>query len=173
MTIPSHSKFIKDMHPAITITSDELQAIFDDQDIVKLEYPADEFPTSETRIIIIFSQQSGKKPQYIELQEWLDLLENYRERQEAHLLSSHQPAKNAVCVISFRINGDDKYIGKMIVLPEERNNCVNAILQKYPYDHLEFSIELISEPNFEETFVDEFTTEEVGFNNYAGSRTIH
>jgi len=179
MTTTFHSKLIKDRYPAVTISADELQAIFDDSDIVKLEYPADEFPIPETRIIIIFSQQSGKKPQYIELKEWLDLLENYRKmQQKTHLFSLDkvsQPKRveKVVCVISFRINGDDDYIGKTIVLPEERDNCVKTILQKYPHEHLEFSIELKCESDIEESFLNEFVVEEWGYNNYANSQMIH
>ncbi len=72
-----------DTHQLIlTASSDDIKAIFGDNDIVRLEYPADEFPAHQTRIIIIFTERSGKEPQYIELQEWLDLLEEYRKSQQ-------------------------------------------------------------------------------------------
>ena len=113
MTHPSNLKSSKDTDQSIiTLSSEELKVIFGDKDIVRLEYPDDEFPRPETRIIVIFSQSSDKQPQYIELQEWFDLLKDYREKQqEAHLFSlDNVPQKHEedlVCVISFRIDDED------------------------------------------------------------------
>jgi hypothetical protein len=177
MTHPSPQKSPKNIYQSvITISKPELKAIFGDQDIVRLEYPADEFPRPETRIIVIFSQQSGRQPQYIELQEWLDLLEDYREKQqEAHFFSlENGPQKHEedfVCVISFRIDGDDDSVGEVVVSPADRDDCINAILQKYPNEHLDFSIEFVCKQCLEENFIEE--SEIWNYGTYGGSQMIH
>jgi len=175
----------------INLSWDELKAVFGDKDVVKLEYPANEFPMPETRILIVFSEQSGKKPQYIELQEWLDLLENYRENQRQPELGDYtenprQPnmplvigngqqsghGEEFVCIVSFRVNGDDDNVGEAVVSPEERDDCVSAILQKYPNDHLDFFIEFLCKRCFEDMLSEDLEESEYG--DYgSGSRTIH
>jgi hypothetical protein len=156
----------KDTKSIITISADELKIIFNNDDIVRLEYPADEFPTLETEISIIFADKS--KQQYIELSEWLLLLQNYKE----HKLSSDTTQKHDkkfVCVISFRVNNDDETIGKTVVEPEDRDDCISAILKKYPDDHLDFSSEFICKHCFEEMLMKELEDLEINH----GSKMIH
>jgi hypothetical protein len=186
---PKHPKYT--YQQPINISWDELKAVFGDKDVVKLEYPANEFPMPKTRIIIVFSEQSGKKPQYIQLQDWLELLENYRESQRlAELRNSreiqHQPdmplitgneqqyghGEEFVCIVSFRVNGDEDNVGEAVVSPEERDDCVSAILQKYPNDQLDFSIEFMCKRCFEEMLSEDLEESEYG--DYgSGSRMIH
>ncbi len=164
--------------PVMTVSSNELKIIFNDDDIVRLEYPPDEFPTPKTRLIIVFSKDSGKKPQYIELQEWFDLLEELEESSESEEEADTQPiignlaaglghGEEFVCIVSFRVNGDDEQVGEAIVSHEERDNCVNAILENYPEDQLDFSIEFMCKQCFEEML-----NEQSNNSGYA-SRMIH
>jgi hypothetical protein len=164
----------------ITVSTSELKAIFEDTDIVRLEYPADEFPTPKTKIIMVFTQQSGKKPQYLELQEWLNLLEDYKESQQTTSIASDdtinvsksEHGKEFVCIIIFRVNGEDNNVGKVVVPQEERDNCINAILEKYPHDHLDFSTEFLCKKCFEEMFSEQLAEESEEF-GHVGSRMIH
>jgi hypothetical protein len=161
----------------IPLSSFELKDIFNDEDIVRLEYPSEEFPNPKTPVIIIFSKESGKNPQYIELQEWFDLLEEYKERYEqpdrqpiiGHLSAGLAHGEEFVCIVSFRVNGDDEQVGEAIVPAEERDNCVNAILENYPNDHLDFSIETICKHCFQETLNEQSIESNFGYS----SRTIH
>ena len=155
-----------DTHPpVITVSSDDIKAIFGDNDIAKLEYPADEFPSPQTRIILTFTERSGKKPQYIELQEWLELLENYRERQKSGNLLRHlndtqwydyddtqqyEHGEEFVCMISYRVNGDKDNAGEAVVNSEDRDDYINTILEKHPHDQLDFSTEFMCKRCFEE-----------------------
>ncbi|MEN8216404.1 MAG: hypothetical protein ABFS56_08515 [Pseudomonadota bacterium] len=172
------SKPAKKTHQKIiTVSSDELKAIFEDDDIVRLEYPIDEFPTPQTRLILVFSELSGKEPQYIELPDWLDLLEDYKEKKQQ---AKKQPiqynpqqlehGEEFVCIVSFRLNGDDEHVGETVVSPEERDDCVNAILEKYPDDQLDFSIEFMCKLCFQDQLTEEVKDSEV---SYYGSRMIH
>ncbi len=159
----------------IAASSDKIKAIFDDDDVVRLEYPADEFPLPHTQIIIIFSEESGKEPQYIELQDWLDLVEDYKESQqekmsEQNLPQSLEHGDEFVCVVSFRVNGDDDNVGRAVVEPADRENCVNTILEKYPYEQLDFSIEFMCKKCFKEMLNEQEEEAEI---NYYGSRMIH
>ena len=177
----NQSKLHKYTHESvITVSTNELKAIFEDSDIVRLEYPADEFPTPQTKIIMVFTQQSGKKPQYLELQEWLNLLEDYKESQQVTNtttqintinLSQSEHGKEFVCMVIFRVNGDDNNVGKVVVPQEERDDCINAILEKYPNDHLDFSTEFLCKKCFEE-MLNEQLAEELDF-EHIGSRMIH
>jgi len=178
MTKEPQSKQGNDTHQeVITVSSDELKVIFEDDDIVRLEYPTDEFPTAETRIIIVFSEQSGKEPQYIDLQDWLDLFEDYKEsQQQAEVMPKLYKAElpehgeEFVCIVSFRINGDDEHVGQSVVSSEERDDCINAILEKYPNEHLDFSTEFMCKRCFQEQFTQQLKESEV---SYYGSRMIH
>ncbi|HEW98507.1 MAG: hypothetical protein DRR16_01820 [Candidatus Parabeggiatoa sp. nov. 3] len=161
----------------MSLSSNELKAIFNDEDIVRLEYSSDEFPTPKTPIIIVFSKDSGKKQQYIELQEWFDLLEEYKENEEpaeiqpliGNLAAGLGHGEEFVCIVSFRVNGDDEQVGEAIVSPEERDNCVNAILENYPEEHLDFSIELKCKQCFEEMLNEQSNDSNFGY----ASRMIH
>jgi hypothetical protein len=167
------------MHQSvITVSAEELKAIFEDSDIVRLEYPANEFPTHQTKIILVFTQKSGKKSQYIELQEWLNLLEDYKNSQQS---TSTQPntikvpqyghGKEFVCIIVFRVNDDDDNVSKIVVSSNERNDCINAILEKYPNDHLDISTEFMCKQCFEEMLAEQLI-EDLEF-SYPSSRMIH
>ncbi len=162
---------LKDIKSVIMVSSDELKAIFGNDDIVRLEYPANEFPTPETKIYIIFADDSKK--QYIELSEWLNLLENYQSEQTIEVSSlkesSNEHGKEFVCVISFRVNNDDETIGKTVVAPEDRDGCIKAILKKYPNDHLDLSSEFMCKHCFEEILQKEL--EELEFDY--GSKMVH
>ena len=179
MTKQRRLKQLKHSPPeAITISSSVIKTILEDDDIERLEYPANEFPFSQTKIIIVFSKQSGKEPQFIELQDWLDLVEDYQESQQAVKKTSKQynsqgseHGEEFVCVVSFRINGDDNNVGKVVVSQEGRDDCVNAILEKYPNTHLDFSIEFMCKKCFENLLTEELEESEYG--NYYGSRMIH
>lgn len=161
----------------ISLSSNEIKAIFNDEDIVRLEYSADDFPTPKTQLIIIFSKDSGKNPQYIELQEWFDLLEEYRENEEqadmppiiGNLATGIGHGEEFVCIVSFRLNGDDEEVGEAIVSPEERDNCVNAILKSYPDEQLDFSIELMCKHCLEEMLNEQSNDSNFGY----ASRMIH
>lgn len=163
----------------LTTSTDELKAIFEDDDIERLEYPAGEFPQSETQIIIIFSEQSGKEPQYIELEDWLDFLKDYREsqQQQTKILPKKpfeakqlEHEEEFVCIVSFRINGDEEQVGEVVVSPEDRDNCVNDILEKYPNEQLDFSIEFMCKRCFQDQLSEEMIESEVS--SY-GSKMIH
>jgi hypothetical protein len=160
----------------ITVSSDTLKAIFEDDDIERLEYPINEFPIPLSKIIIVFSEQSGKEQQYIELQDWFDLLEDYKESQrqaknQLERYNAPQPehGEEFVCIVSFRLNGDDDNAGQAVVSPEERNDCVNAILEKYP-NELDLSIEFMCKRCFQDNLTEQIMDSEVG---YYGSRMIH
>ncbi|KHD06090.1 hypothetical protein PN36_17080 [Candidatus Thiomargarita nelsonii] len=174
MTKEQQSKTLQEV---ITVSSDELKAIFEDDDIVRLEYPTDEFPTAETRIIIVFSEQSGKEPQYIDLQDWLDLLEDYNEsQQEVEVMPKRYKAElpehgeEFVCIVSFRLNGDDDHVGQSVVSSEERDDCINGILEQYPNEHLDFSTEFMCKRCFQEQLTQQPNESDV---SYYGSRMIH
>lgn len=172
--------------PIITVSADELKGIFGDNDLERLEYPASEFPMPQTRIIMVFNKQSGKAPQYLELEEWFDLIEDYKESQQQleslrnlnnYDLNNHnhtaadEHGEEFVCIISFQINGDDNNIRQAVVKPEDRNDCVDAILDNHPNDHLDFSIEFMCKQCFEE-MMNEQRLEELGVGTY-GSSMIH
>jgi len=177
----------------ITVSSDELKGIFGDNDVVRLEYPADEFPTPKTQIIMVFSKQSAKKPQFVELQEWLDLLEEYRENQQlkqteqaeqieqldetvpdmpfiGNIQTEEEHGESFVCIVSFLIDGNEDNVNQVVVDSEERNDCVNAILESYPHAHLNFSIEFMCKKCFQEKLHEEI---EEDLDYYGGSRMIH
>ncbi len=162
---------LKDIKSVITVSSDELKAIFGNDDVVRLEYPTNEFPIPETKIIIVFADESKK--QYIELREWLSLLENYQAEQVIDISLSNEDSqehgKEFVCVISFRVNSDDETIGKTVVSPEDRDDCIKAILKKYPNDHLDLSSEFMCKHCFEEILQKEL--EELEFDY--GSKMVH
>jgi len=162
---------LKDTKSVIIISSDKLKAIFGNDDVVRLEYPTNEFPTSQTKIIIVFANESKK--QYIELSEWLELLEDYEANQLVDISLSNEDApehgKEFVCVISFRVNNDDETIGKTVVAPEDRDDCIKALLKKYPNDHLDLSSEFMCKHCFEDILEKEL--EELEFNY--GSQMIH
>ncbi len=175
----NQSKLQKYTHQSvITVSTSELKAIFEDNDIDRLEYPADEFPTPKTKIIMVFTQQSGKKPQYLELQEWFDLLEDYKESQQSVVsddtfdVSQNEHGKDFVCIVIFRINGEDNDAGRIVVPQEERDNCINAILERYPNDQLDFSTEFLCKKCFEEMFSEQLAeeSEELG---QIGSTLVH
>ncbi|MBE9561901.1 MAG: hypothetical protein IMF12_03415 [Proteobacteria bacterium] len=162
----------KDAKSVIIVSSDEIKEIFGNDDIVRLEYPANEFPTLQTKIIIIFAE--GVKNQYIELNEWLSLLEDYKLNKLVDISlsdddDSEEHGKEFVCVISFRINSDDESIGKTVVSPEDRDDCIKAILKKYPNDHLDLSSEFICKHCFEEMLLKELEDLEINH----GSKMIH
>ncbi|MCK5522595.1 MAG: hypothetical protein KAI83_05600 [Thiomargarita sp.] len=170
----------------ISVTSDELKNIFDDKDVVSLEYPADEFPTHQTRIMMTFSEQSGKKSQYIELQEWLDLLENFiQSKQEEEEEQEEQSVPNMpfmdnfqheehgesfVCIVSFKVDEDEDNVNQIVVEPEERNDCVNNLLETYPHSHLDLTIKFMCKKCFQEQLLEQIEEE---FDYYGGSRMIH
>jgi len=169
----------------ISVTSDELKNIFDDNDIVSLEYPADEFPTHQTRIMMTFSKQSGKNPQYIELQEWLELLDNFiqskqeeREEQEEQSVPNmpfmdniqhEEHGESFVCIVSFKVDDEDN-MNQIVVDPEDRNDCVNNILESYPHSHLDLTIKFMCKKCFQEQLLEQIEEE---FDHYGGSRMIH
>jgi len=168
----------------ITVSSDELKGIFGDNDVVRLEYPTNEFPTPKTQIIMVFSKQSGKKPQYVELQEWLDLLEEYRESQQLEqtdqtvpdmpflgdIQAEEEHGESFVCIVSFLIDGNEDNANQIVVDSEDRNDCINAILESYPHEHLDFSIELMCKKCFQEQLLEK-VEEDIDY--YGGSRMIH
>ncbi|MFK5969476.1 MAG: hypothetical protein QM487_05060 [Candidatus Marithrix sp.] len=163
---------LKDIKSVIMVSSDELKAIFGNDDIVRLEYPANEFPTPETKIYIIYADDSKK--QYIELSEWLSLLEDYKSEQIIEVSplkeeDSQEHGKEFVCIISFRVNSDDETIGKTVVAPEDRDDCMKAILKKYPNDNLDLSSEFMCKHCFEEILQKEL--EELEFDY--GSKMVH
>ncbi len=161
MTKQSKSKDI------IAGTSDKLKAIFKDDDIIRLEYPVNEFPLSQTQILIIFTKQSGKEPQYIELQDWLDLVEEYKAQESENLREQNiEHDEEFVCLVSFRLNGDNNSAGQAVVSAEERDDCVNAILDKYPQVQLDLSIKFMCKQCFKEKHEKEMIA-------YYGSRMIH
>ncbi|MDM8567383.1 hypothetical protein QUF74_17250 [Candidatus Halobeggiatoa sp. HSG11] len=165
----------KDTKSVIIVSSDEIKEIFGNDDIVKLEYPADEFPTPKTKIIITFAKKTKK--QYIELSEWLNLLEDYNANKLVDISlsdensneTSEEHDKEFVCVISFRVDSDDETIGKTVVSPEDRDDCIKAILKKYPNEHLDLSSEFMCKHCFEEMLLKEL--EDLEFDH--GSKTIH
>ncbi|MCK5878085.1 MAG: hypothetical protein KAG43_10655 [Candidatus Marithrix sp.] len=159
----------KNAKSVVSINSNELKDIFGNDDVVRLEYPATEFPTSQTKMTIIFAD----KKQYIELAEWLILLEEYNENKSVDKLSldkdSEEHDKEFICVISFRVNSDDKTIGKTVVPSDDRNDCIQAILQKYPDDNLDFSSEFVCKHCFEQMLQNELGDLEFNY----GSEMIH
>ncbi len=161
----------KDTKSVIIISSDKLKAIFGNDNVVRLEYPTNEFPMPQTKIIIVFADEAKK--QYIELGEWLELLENNESNQLVDVSLFNEDAKEHgkefVCVISFRVNSDDETIGKTVVSPEDRDGCIKAILKKYPNDHLDISSEFMCKHCFEDILQKEL--EELEFNY--GSNMIH
>ena len=76
-----------------------------------------------------------------------------------------------VCVVMFRIDGDDDNIGKTVVPQKERDDCINAILKEYPHEQLDFSTEFLCKKCFEEIVNEQLTEEsELG---HISSRMIH
>ncbi len=169
----------------ISVSSDELKNIFDDNDVVSLGYPADEFPTHQTRIMMTFSKQSGKNPQYIELQEWLELLDNFiKSKQEEQEEQEDQSVPNMpfmdnfqheehgesfVCIVYFKVD-DEENVNQIVVDPEDRNDCVNNLLESYPHSHLNLTIKFMCKKCFQEQLLEQIEEE---FDHYGGSRMIH